>query len=324
MIVFRFTPTHKLIISGEKQYVWYKKQQSKQTERFCFNLIVCDEEILPASTRNPCLNNIIFLLTWKVYVLYTFWPQVEYPKLLMSRVYFCLCDVSHCTPEPHSKPSSCLCSNPILDYAHTHTRTFWNNCFTLAVLLKYSKHVLRNNFRRNPFIWMYRGSQWRWAASLRCGAGVKPCWSSAIRSLRPNMCLFVCFLKVVFVIFYIEPQPLKCLVGNTFITQSCLRPTVDKHHKVQLEDCKLCFNRFFFFFAQRFKLMFLARDKQAVLVATLYFAAALFPLLPLLLFLAPFTLRQLLSEISDLLWSAVLSQPNIFSYRLLLFVCFFF
>lgn len=58
--------------------------------------------------------------------------------------------------------------------------------------------------------------------------------------------------------------------------------------------------------------MFLARDKQAVLVATLYFAAALFPLLPLLLFLALFTLRQLLSEISDLLWSAVLSQPNIF------------
>lgn len=47
--------------------------------------------------------------------------------------------------------------------------------------------------------------------------------------------------------------------------------------------------------------MFRAGDKQAVLVATLYFAAALFPLLPLLLFLAPFTLRQLLSEISDLL-----------------------
>lgn len=130
---------------------------------------------------------------------------------------------------------------------------------------------------------------------------MKPCWSSAIPSLRPIMCLFVCFLKVVFVIFYIEPQPLKRLVGNTFITQSCLRPTVDKHHKVQLEDCKLCFHRFFFFFAQCFKLIFLARDKQAVLVATLYFAAALFPLLPLLLFLAPFTLRQLLSEISDLL-----------------------
>lgn len=74
----------------------------------------------------------------------------------------------------HSKPSSCLCSNPILDDTHTHTRTFWNNCFTLAVLLKYSKHVLRNNFRRNTFIWMHRGSQWCWAASLRCGAGVKP------------------------------------------------------------------------------------------------------------------------------------------------------
>lgn len=112
--------------------------------------------------------------------------------------------------------------------------------------------------------------------------------------------MFVClFFKGC--LFYIEPQPLKRLAANTFITHSCLRPTVDKHHKVQLEDCKLCFNTFFFFWAAFVKLMFRAGDKQAVLVATLYFVAALFPLLPLLLFLAPFTLRQLLSEISDLL-----------------------
>lgn len=123
--------------------------------------------------------------------------------------------------------------------------------------------------------------------------------SSAVRSFRPIMCLCVCFLKGC--LFYIEPQPLKRLAANTFITHSCLRPTVDKHHKVQLEDCKLCFNTFFFFGAAFVKLMFRTGDKQAVLVATLYFAAALFPLLPLLLFLAPFTLRQLLSEISDLL-----------------------
>lgn len=102
----------------------------------------------------------------------------------------------------HSKPSSCLCSNTILDYTHTHTRTFWNNCFTLAVLLKYSKHVLRNNFRRNTFFWMHRGSQWCWAASLRCGAGVKP---SAVRSFRPIMCLCVCFLKVVYFILNLNP-----------------------------------------------------------------------------------------------------------------------
>lgn len=231
----------------------------------------------------------------------------------MSRVYFRLSDVSHCTPEPRFantlSPAVVCGSDPILDYTHTHTRTFWNNCFTLAVLLKYSKHVLRNNFRRNTFIWMHHGSQWCWAASLRCGAGLKPCRSSAVCSFRPIMCLCVCFLKVVYFILNLNPW-------NVSLRTPLLHILVFGQQLTSIIKCSLkivnCALTHSFFWAAFVKLMFRAGDKQAVLVATLYFVAALFPLLPLLLFLAPFTLRQLLSEISDLLWSAVLSQPNIF------------